>query len=79
MTSAEVAPPTIIALLPLFLMSAVLAAFIFFLAKRKGQSAFLLLIGLVPFVNILVAIWLASLTDKSVLEQIEALKRQKEA
>jgi hypothetical protein len=76
MTPAEAPPPTIFALLPLFLMSALLAAFIFFLAKRKGRSALLLLIGFVPLANVLVAIWLASLTDKSVLEQIEELKRR---
>ena len=79
MIPAEPAPPTIIALLPLLLMSAVLAAFIFFLAKRKGHSALLALGGIVPMVNVLLAIWLASLTDKSVLEQLEALRRHNAA
>ena len=73
-TQSSPAEPSIIGLLPLFLIGTLLAVFIFRIAKRKGKSPAFAIYGFIPLVNILVAIWLASLTDKAVLEELAALR-----
>lgn len=44
------------------------------LSKRKGKSQLLELLMLIPIANLIYVIWLASLTDKAVIEDINALK-----
>jgi hypothetical protein len=52
----------------------------FFLARRKGRSFVpYLFLGLVPGVNAIAALWLASQTDASVRFELEELKRRLDA
>jgi hypothetical protein len=72
-------PPILVQLVPLFMLLFVsfsLAIVLFFIARRKGRSGALALLALIPIVNMLVAIWLCSLTDISVLNELERLKRK---
>ena len=62
------------AFIPLLLMGCIFGFFLRSMAKRKGRSQWLwFLAGLVPGVNLFGGIWLASLTDNEVLEQVKAL------
>ncbi len=65
-------------LIPLLLMGLVWGVFLAILAKRKGRNRTVwFLIAWVPGINLLGGVWLASLTDVSVVEAINALQRQK--
>jgi hypothetical protein len=45
------------------------------IARRKGKEPILyVLLALVPIANLFSTIWLVSLTDKKVTEEIEALR-----
>jgi len=44
--------------------------------KRKGKSKWLELLTLIPIVNIIYIIWLASLTDKSIIDKIKYLEEK---
>ena len=60
--------------IPLLLMGCILGFFLKSIAKRKGRSEWLwFLAGFVPGWNLFGGIWLASLPDKSILEEIKAL------
>jgi TRAP-type mannitol/chloroaromatic compound transport system permease large subunit len=51
-----------------------------FLARRKGRSlALYFLLALIPGVNMLATLWLASQTDKSIREELADLKRRLDA
>ena len=63
-------------LLVYFILFSLMAAFIFVLARRKGQSRWFALFGYIPLVNMFCALWMASLTDQRVLERLEALEKQ---
>lgn len=75
MHEAPAAPLLLAQLAPLFIISALLAAIFAAIAPRKGRSRFVAFLAFIPFVNGLYAIWLCSLTDVSVLRDIEELKR----
>lgn len=46
------------------------------MARRKGRSQWFSLLGLIPVVNFFVTIWIASLPDAKLLEEIADLKRR---
>jgi hypothetical protein len=50
------------------------AILIYSIAKRKGRSVWLTLFGIVPGVNVFVAIWVASLPEAKLIREIEDLK-----
>jgi hypothetical protein len=65
----------LLSLLPLILAMGTVAIVIFFMAPRKGKSRAWTLLGLVPLANMLFLIWLASLTDKAVIDALAELKK----
>ena len=61
--------------IPLLLMGTILGLILMFIAKRKGKSQVLWLIaGYIPGWNLFGGLWLASLPDKLIIDEIEALK-----
>ncbi|WP_415907844.1 hypothetical protein [Oleiharenicola sp. Vm1] len=66
----------LVSLLPMLLVFLVVAIAIFVMAPRKGRSRAWAILGLLPLVNVLVLIWLASLTDKAVLDALAELRRR---
>jgi hypothetical protein len=75
-TPGTAAPPAWTSFVPTVLLGVISAAIVLWLAPRKGCSRWLALVALIPCVGSLVIIYLFSLTDKRVLEDIETLKRQ---
>jgi len=60
--------------LPLLLLGCILGLLFKSIAKRKGRRQWLwFLAGFVPGWNLLGGLWLASLPDKSILEEVKAL------
>jgi hypothetical protein len=60
--------------IPLLLMSLIFAFILRSIAKRKGKHEWLWFIyGIIPGLNMLVGIWLASLPDMSLYGEIDAL------
>jgi hypothetical protein len=57
-----------------FIIAIPLAIVMWAIAKRKGKSGLLALLFIVPLVNMLVALWLASLPDKALLDRISDLE-----
>jgi hypothetical protein len=75
--NAPHSPPMFLQLIPLLILTVPLVLIVCALARRKGRSvAAGLVLGLIPFVNVLSAIWLASLTDQSLLDEINSLKER---
>lgn len=73
------APPGggIISFIPLLIVGGLLGFLCSKIAKRKGCNQLSwYLAGFVPVWNGLGAIWLASLSEKSILDEIESLKRK---
>ena len=69
-----------VSLLPLCLMTIPALVLTIILARRKGQNVPLYaVLGLLPFINFVALIWLASLTDLSVRSELEELKRRLDA
>lgn len=67
--------PVILQFVPLIIFTLPFLILIGFMANRKGKSVVLsLLCGLVPFLNIIYALWLASQTDADLLRRLEALE-----
>ena len=69
------APMLLAQLVPLIIICASLALVLAVIARRKGRSPLVALLAFIPLVNMMFAIWLCSLTDASVLKDIEELKR----
>jgi hypothetical protein len=69
-------PIVIMQFLPLMLITIPFVIVVLSISKRKGisslQSAIL---ALIPFVNFMYSLWLASLPDKNLVERIEKLER----
>lgn len=63
-------------LLPIFIAMGTVALIILFMAPRKGRSRAWALLGFLPLANMILLIWLASLTDKAVLDAISELKKR---
>ena len=65
------------AFLPLIIMYAIFYwSLVKPLNKRKGKSKWLELLTLIPIANIIYIIWLASLTDKSIIDKIKYLEEK---
>jgi hypothetical protein len=70
--------PAIVSFLPLMIFTLPFIILIAFMAKRKGKNVFLsVLFGIIPFANIIYALWLASQTDIDLLKRIEAIENKK--
>lgn len=70
-------PPTWIQFVPLMLLTIPMVVLLCAMARRKGRSvAVAFVLGLIPLVNMMSAIWFASLTDRSILDELDALRRQ---
>jgi cell division inhibitor SulA len=67
----------LLSLLPLFIAMGTVALIILLMAPRKGKSRAWALLGLLPLANMVVLIWIASLTDKAVLDALAELKKKK--
>ena len=64
-------------LIPLIIMFAIFYwSLVKPLTKRKGKSQWLELLTLIPLVNMIYIIWLASLTDKSIIDKIKYLEEK---
>jgi ABC-type polysaccharide/polyol phosphate export permease len=65
---------------PLLIITLPFLVMMFFLARRKGRSfvAYCFL-GLIPGVNFITALWLASQTDASVQAELDELRRRLDA
>ena len=60
--------------IPLLLIGCILGIFFKLIAKRKGRNQWLwFFAGFVPGWNLLGGLWLASLPDKSISEEVKAL------
>lgn len=66
----------LVSLVPLFSAMGLIAVIIFFMAPRKGKSRAWALLGMIPLANMVILIWLASLTDKTVVDAIAELKKR---
>jgi hypothetical protein len=61
--------------IPLLIMLSIFAIFAYFLGKRKGKNPITcLLLCFVPILNAVYLFYLASLTEKDVLERLEHLE-----
>ncbi len=70
----EQAPVLASPLIPLFIMTIPIVIFNMFLSKRKGRNVILYgALSFIPFVGFYLAIYLASLTDKSVNDKIDKI------
>jgi len=63
-------------LLFLLIMCIPLVVLIYSIGKRKGKSAWYALLGFLPGVNGIIAIWFSSLPDIALLQRIAALERK---
>ena len=70
-------PPSVLQLVPYFILVIPILVTMFFMARRKGKN-FLpyLALGLIPVVNFIVMIWLASQTDAVVKTRLEELEKK---
>jgi hypothetical protein len=83
-TSPVSPPPLWVTLFPGLLLLVFFALpsliFMIFLARRKGTSLPLyILLAFIPGVNVISAIWLASLTDESIRAELAELRRRLDA
>ena len=63
--------------IPLLLMGCIFGALLKSLAKRKGRNQWLWFIaGFAPAIWVIGGIWLASLPDKSIVDEINFLKKK---
>jgi hypothetical protein len=65
----------LVSLLPLLIVTLILFVFSIPIARRKGKSFIYPLLCMIPFVTPFVLFYLASLTDKQILERLAALER----
>ena len=80
METQHLPPPLWTSFVPLVLITVPFLITMFFLARRKGKSFIpYLLLGLVPGVNAIAALWLASQTDASIIAELEELRRRLDA
>jgi hypothetical protein len=67
--------PGFASFIPLLIMFTIFGIFAFFLGKRKGKNPIVcFLLCFVPICNAVYLFYLASLTDKNVLERMEHLE-----
>ena len=80
METTHIPPPLWAQFVPICLLTIPFLVLMVFLARRKGANvAVYLLLGLIPVVNFIAALWLASQTDASVKAELEELKRKLDA
>jgi hypothetical protein len=75
-TAGTTAPPAWTSLVPMLLPGLLFAIAVLWFAPRKGRSPWLALLAFIPCGGFLVVLYLLSLTDKRVLDDIETLKKQ---
>jgi hypothetical protein len=75
-TPGTTPPPLWTSLAPTVLLGILSALVVLWLARRKGCSRWLALLAFVPCVGWLVIFYLLARTDKRVLDDIDALKRE---
>jgi len=76
-TTITAPPPIWVSLVPLFLIAIPLWVLMFLLARRKGKSFVpYFILGLLPLVNVMAALWLASQTDASVKAELDDLRER---
>ncbi len=76
----EQSPSILLQFVPLLTMAVIFVPLGIILATRKGKSRLLfVLVAFVPIVNFLALIWLASLTDQAVLEELAKLRGKVES
>ena len=69
--------PGFVPLIPFLVIGLFMGILSFLIAKRKGRNQLLwFLAGFVPVWNGLGVIWLASLPEKSILDEFESLKEK---
>ena len=68
-------PDPIFSLLPLIFVTLVLFFLSIPISRRKGRSVVYPLLCLIPIVAFFIVVYLASLTDKQVLDRLAALER----
>jgi hypothetical protein len=66
----------LISLLPLLITTLILFGFSIPISRRKGKSFVYPLLCLVPFATPFVLLYLVSLTDQQVLDQLASLERK---
>lgn len=70
-------PPGFLQFVPLIVLTIPFLVLVIFMAKRKGKSvALFVILGLIPMVNMVAALWLASQTDAAVLREIDEIKKK---
>ena len=66
--------PQFVSFIPLIIITLPIIIFNIFLAKRKGKSPLIYgFLSIIPLIGMYLAIYLASLTDKSVINKIEQI------
>jgi hypothetical protein len=66
--------PGIISFIPLIIMTIPIVIFNVFLSKRKGRDPIVFgVLSVIPLVGFYLALYLASLTDKSISEKIDKI------
>jgi predicted membrane-bound dolichyl-phosphate-mannose-protein mannosyltransferase len=67
-------PNLLLSLLPFLLVTLIVALFAIPIIRRKGKSIGYFFLCLIRFITAFVLIYLASLTDKDVLDRLAALE-----
>ena len=77
METTQIPAPLWAQFVPLCVLTIPFLVLIVFLARRKGANAAVyILLGLIPVVNFIAALWLASQTDASVKAELEELRKK---
>jgi hypothetical protein len=79
-TTHLASPPLWVSFVPLLTLAVPFLIMTFFLARRKGRSLVLYgLLAIIPGVNVIAALWLASQTDASVRAELADIRRRIDA
>jgi len=70
----EFHPDPLLSLLPFLVITAIFFVFSIPMSRRKGKSFVYPLLCLIPFITPFIIFYLASLTDKEVLDRLAALE-----
>ncbi len=70
--------PIWVSFVPLIIMTLVLIAVSIYLIGKKGKSMSLLILAFIPLVNSVLILYLLAQTNKTVLDDIERIKKKLE-
>lgn len=74
-TTTPPSPSLIVTFIPLLIFTLPFLIVICMMVRRKGKSVLLyFVLGLIPFVNAVMALWLASQTDASIKAELAELR-----